>query len=620
MKNFVKAAFFGVALCGTANLFAADSTLSELASVRGRFVGAILNSDWFNNGLGNDASIYEEIHKGNFNMVVAENEMKFDATEPSRGNFNFSNADKLMQYAAQNGMQVRGHALAWHSQVPDWVEALAKSVESSGGSARDTLLSILKTHIDSVVGHFKGQIREWDVVNEAIDDNDPHGWRSTGSVWFQYIGRDFIDSAFVWAHKADPDAKLYYNDYALEWGMGSGSKAKFAYDSIAERLKKANIYITGIGTQTHIENTHTGTPLNIRAFASKLKSIGMTLQITELDIGFKSGTQITEADYAAQGHLYRQFMDVFLESDNMEAFVIWGVSDKYSWLKDQGKYNGLLFDSSFAKKPAYDSLVVSLKAHDASSVVAAGSVNPVEWENGSTTFGKATYLIVDYSVPGADKIGSWESDVSNGVPVFDSEAGFMKIPLAGCKQSESSCGYQHAIYTLPEEAVKKGVLSKCENLALTMRGIGGINYVNVGVNSPWFSLQYGVAARVDFGLSTVDLQHVRDSSASPTQITLNSDGEGIQLSKIEAVGCPDDLAALSKKFSRGNLGLQVTGKTLNVNGAKSATVELFDMEGRPVFLAKNANGVLSLKSLPSGLYVARVRADSRSITRRIVLK
>lgn len=149
-------------------------------------------------------------------MVVAENEMKFDATEPSRGNFNFSKANKLMQYAAQNGMQVRGHALAWHSQVPGWVEALAQSVESSGGSARDTLLSVLKMHIDSVVGHFKGQIREWDVVNEAIDNNNPHGWRSTGSVWYRYIGRDFIDSAFVWAHKADPDAKLYYNDYALE--------------------------------------------------------------------------------------------------------------------------------------------------------------------------------------------------------------------------------------------------------------------------------------------------------------------------------------------------------------------------------------------------------------------
>lgn len=621
MKNFAKAAIFGAALCGTANLFAADSTLSQLASARGRFVGAILNTEWFNNSLGGDAAIYEELHKGNFNMVVAENEMKFDATEPSRGKFNFSKADKLMQYASRNGMQVRGHALAWHSQVPGWVETLAQNVESSGGSARDTLLQVLKTHIDSVVGHFKGQIREWDVVNEAIDDNSPHGWRSTGSVWYKYIGRDFIDSAFVWAHRADPKARLYYNDYALEWGLNGGSKAKFAYDSIAARLKNANIYITGIGTQTHIENTHTGTPANVRALAAKLKGLGLILQITELDIGFKSGTSVTAADYAAQGHLYRQFMDVFLESDNMEAFVIWGLGDKYSWLKDQGKFNGLIFDSSFAKKPAYDSLVASLKAHDASTVTAAGSVDPVEWESGSPTFGKATYVIVDYSVPGAESIGSWTSDVLAGEPLFENSQ--MKIPLAGCKQSESSCGYQHAIYTLPDDAVAKNLLSKCENLVLTMRGIGGVvNYVNVGVNSPWFNLQYGVAASGTdaFAASTVDLQAVRDSAASPTQITLNSDGSGIELAKIEAVGCPDDLARLVERPFRGNLDLQMAGKNLNVFGAENAHVEIFDLGGRRVLSVENAGGTVSLSNISNGLYMVRVRAGSRSLSRQMVVR
>lgn len=624
MKLLSKALVFGLAVCGSETLFAADadSTLRQLAETRGRFIGGILNSDWFNNALGSDASIYEELHKANYNMVVAENEMKFDATEPSRGNFSYAKAEKLMSYAAENGMQVRGHALSWHSQVPAWVGTLAESVESSGGSARDTLLAVLKNHIYNVVGHFKGQIREWDVVNEAVDDNSPHGWRSEGSVWYRYIGRDFIDSSFVWAHEADPDARLYYNDYSLEWGMGSGSKAQFVYDSVASRLKKAGIYITGIGTQTHIANTHTSTPINVRTFASKLKSLGLTLQITELDIGFAdSQTSISADDYAAQGHLYRQFMDVFLESDNMEAFVIWGLSDKYSWLKDQKKHNGLIFDSSFAKKPAYDSLVASLKAHDASTVTKAGSVNPVEWENGSTTFGKATYVIVDYSVTGSEKVGSWSSDVKAGDPEYVAASGYMKIPLAGCDQSESSCGYQHAIYTLPDDAVLKSVMSKCENLILTMQGIDGTNYVNVGVNSPWFSLQYGVSASgTAAAAATVDLQHVRDSSAAPTQITLNGNGSGIYLSKIEAAGCPDDLASVSRKAFAGNLGMQVTGKALNVSGARNATVELFDMQGRPVFLAENVSGTLSLKNLPNGLYVVRVRADSDNIVRRIVLR
>lgn len=623
--NFWKAAVLGSALlCGT-DAFAADSTLSELAAARGRFVGSILNSEWFNNSLGSDATIYESTHKANFNIVVAENEMKFDATEPSRGSFSFTKGDKLMAYAAANGMQVRGHALAWHSQVPSWVSTLAQQVESAGGSARDTLLSVLKTHIDSVVGHYKGKIREWDVVNEAINDNGTHGWRSEGSVWFQYIGRDFIDSAFVWAHKADPDAKLYYNDYALEWGMGTGTKAQFAYDSIAVRLKNAGIYITGIGTQTHIQNTHTSTPSNLRTLASKLKSIGMTMQITELDIGFALGTAISDADYAAQGHLYRQFMDLFLEAENMEAFVIWGFSDKYSWLKDQSKYNGLIFDSSFAKKPAYDSLVASLKAHDASTVTAAGSVDPVEWESGST-FGKATYVIVDYTTAGAESVGSWNGDVAAGLPSFVSTAldgvtGYMDVPLAGCDQSEESCGYQHAIYTLPDDAVSKNVLAKCENLLITMRGKTETNYVNVGVNSPWFSLQYGRAAEVgSWSEATVDLQAVRDSAAAPTQLTFNSNGSGVYVTKIAAVGCPDDLSPIQKVSKRSNLGMSFANKNLYVNGTDRAKVELFDMQGRPVLKALNVNGSVSLQGVANGLYVVRVSAGSVSLMKRIVIQ
>lgn len=135
----------------------ADSTLRQLAEARGRMVGSILNSNWFSYGLGDDAEVYENTHKSQFNIVVAENEMKFDATEPARNSFNFKNGDKLMAYAAKNGMQVRGHALAWHSQVPQWVPDLAASVAAAGGSAKDTLLAVLKNHIENVVGYYKGQ-------------------------------------------------------------------------------------------------------------------------------------------------------------------------------------------------------------------------------------------------------------------------------------------------------------------------------------------------------------------------------------------------------------------------------------------------------------------------------
>jgi len=346
-------------LLGGAPSVVAQTTLKSLATERGRYVGSILNSEWFN---GSVTAGYENIHKAQFNVVVAENEMKFDALEPSQNTFSWTKADKLLAYAEANGMRVRGHALAWHSQVPGWV--------TNGNFNRTQLLAILKNHITTVVGHYKGRIHEWDVVNEAINDN-PVGWRGIvggTSVWAKTIGSDFIDSAFVWAHAADPDADLYYNDYSLEWGISGSTKAAFLLTAVDNWVKNG-IPITGVGTQTHIETGHTSTPANIRALAKALAAKGLTLQITELDIGFSTSGTRTAAELAIQGHLYAQFMDVFLEEPNMNTFMMWGFTDKYSWLpSSQNRYDGLIYDANYNKKPAYDSLIASLNRHSVASV------------------------------------------------------------------------------------------------------------------------------------------------------------------------------------------------------------------------------------------------------------
>ncbi len=351
---------FSAALIGAGFSSAfADETIRDLAKERGRFIGTILNSEWFNDAIEPE---FEEIHKSQFNVVVAENEMKFDATEPSENKFNYTKGDKMVEYAQANGLRVRGHALAWHSQVANWV--------SNYSGQKEKLLSVLKNHIDSVVGHWKGKVAEWDVVNEAVNDEYNADWRSTNSVWYEGIGPEFLDSAFVWAHAADPDAELCYNDYSLEWGLREGSKASFVVEQV-KRWKENGIPITCVGTQTHIEISHETTPQNVRALAKALAELGVTLNITELDIGFPKGSadQLGAADYAKQGHLYRQFMDVFLEEPNMGEFVIWGLTDAHSWLDDQqGKTQGLLYDKQYKPKPAYDSIMVSLKAHPASEV------------------------------------------------------------------------------------------------------------------------------------------------------------------------------------------------------------------------------------------------------------
>lgn len=641
IRSFMGRAALACAAVVTFNtsLFAqTDSTLRQLAEARGRFVGAILNSNWFSYGLGDDAEIYENTHKSQFNIVVAENEMKFDATEPKRNSFSFSKGDKLMAYAAKNGMQVRGHALAWHSQVPQWVPELAAKVEKEGGSAKDTLLTVLKNHIENVVGHYKGKIREWDVVNEAIDDTQPATWRSGSSqnpsVWCKYIGREFIDSAFTWAHQADPDAKLYYNDYSLEWGLAAGSKAQFAVDSIGKRLKAAGIYITGIGTQTHISNYHETTPQNVQALVKALEAEGLTMQITELDIGFDKKDP-TQADFETQGHLYRQFMDIFLEAPNTEAFVIWGFSDKYSWLADQYKYCGLIFDSSFAAKPAYDSLVASLKAHSADKVTKITDAKTLTWEN-SSAFGNATYVIVDYSQTGAESRGEWSGDVTNGNAKFVGEAlagktGYMNVPLAGCDQNADYCGYQHAVYTLPQDVVDSNILSKCETLLFTTYGTtGSTAYVNVGMNEPWVSLQNGrpVASKVWSGM-TVDLQVVRDSSFKPTQLTINSsDLSALYIAKIEAVGCPDSnsVPVSPKDTTKKDTTQKDTILALHGNAyfgslsniSAESKLEIFDMQGRymgQVKLLHNASIVeaVQMKFKKPGAYLVRSGREMRRV-------
>ena len=437
----------------------ADETIRDLAKERHRFIGTILNSEWFNDAIEPE---FEEIHKTQFNVVVAENEMKFDATEPRENEFNFTKGDKMVEYAQANGLRVRGHALAWHSQVPGWV--------NNYSGKKEMLLSVLKNHIDSVVGHWKGKVAEWDVVNEAINDDYNHDWRSTGSVWYEGIGPEFLDSAFVWAHAADPDAELCYNDYAVEWGINDGSKAGFVLDQV-KRWKANGIPITCVGTQTHIEIAHETTPQNVRAFAKALAELDVTLNITELDIGFPKGSagKLTAADYEKQGHLYRQFMDVFLEEPNMGEFVIWGLTDAHSWLDEQqGKTEGLLYDKQYKPKPAYDSIMVSLKAHPASEV---------------------------------------------------------KSP------------YPDSLFDAP-----------CDG------------------------------------------------------------------------NCGDSSEAIKSIAGTSTLSMYLSGRTLSIAGATAAKVNVFDVQGRPVFSAKNVKKAVELSGLSEGLFVVRVRDGSKSLMQRIVVK
>ena len=283
-----------------------------------------------------------------FNMMVCENEMKMDALQSSKGSFSFGGADNLVSLAQQNNMAIRGHCLVWHSQVPGWLSSDGKKNDKNW--TRDEALEIMKNHITKVMQHYKGKVREWDVVNECLDDDqttvrsNPNSYDlRQQSVWQRAIGDDYIDSAFVYAHQADPDAILYLNDYGVEL---QGKAKSLAFYNLAISLKEKGIPIHGVGLQCHFSIGEVdGVKLNrtIKRFAEA----GLKCIITELDMGIPS---TTSADKEEQARLYRMITDIVLNNDNCPSMVIWGVKDNDSWRTNS---NPLLYDSGMGKKPAW---------------------------------------------------------------------------------------------------------------------------------------------------------------------------------------------------------------------------------------------------------------------------
>lgn len=300
---------------------AAGSTLGEAAAAKGRYFGTAINAG----KLGD--STYTTIAAREFNMVTAENEMKIDATEPSQNSFNFTNADKIYNWATQNGMKMRGHTLAWHSQQPGWMSGM------SGSALRSAMIN----HIKGVMAHYKGKITYWDVVNEAFDDSN--GGRRSSNL--QSTGNDWIEVAFKTAREADPAAKLCYNDYNIDnW---SWSKTQGVYNMVKD-FKARGVPIDCVGLQGHF-NSGSAYNANFRTTISSFAALGVEVAITELDV------QNADATW------YSNIVKDCLAVDKCIGITVWGVRDSDSWRSSQ---NPLLFDGSGNKKAAYTSVLNAL--------------------------------------------------------------------------------------------------------------------------------------------------------------------------------------------------------------------------------------------------------------------
>lgn len=283
-----------------------------------------------------------------YNMMVCENEMKMEVLQPSQGSFSFGSADNLVSFAQKNNMTVRGHCLVWHSQQPAWVSSDGK--KNDKGWTRQQALDIMKNHITKVMQHYKGKVREWDVVNECLDDDqstvrtnpDSYDLRKQ-SVWQVAIGDDYIDSAFVYAHRADPDALLYLNDYDVEL---QGKAKSSAFYNLAMRLKNAGIPIDGVGLQCHFSIGEVDS-VKLDNTIRRFEEAGLKCIITELDMGIPN---TSEANLEEQARNYRVVTDIVLNHDNCPSMVVWGIKDDDSWREAS---NPLLYTSGLGKKPAW---------------------------------------------------------------------------------------------------------------------------------------------------------------------------------------------------------------------------------------------------------------------------
>ena len=311
------------------------------------------------------------IIKNHFNSITAENCMKSEELQPMEGEFNFKLADQFVKFGEENNMYIIGHTLVWHSQAPKWffTDATGKDV------TREVLIERMKNHIFTVVGRYKGKVKGWDVVNEAFEDDG--SWRN--SKFYQIIGEDYIKLAFQFAHEADPDADLYYNDYSMAHEGRRNTVVK-----MVKELKSQGVRIDGVGLQGHMDLVFPDLDefeKSMLAFAET----GVKLMITELDVtvlprpGIDVGAEISASfeyqqklnPYAeglpdsvsiALNNRYNDIFKLFLKhSDILERVTLWGVYDGQSWRNNwpvRGRTDyPLIFDRNFQPKPVVKSIV-----------------------------------------------------------------------------------------------------------------------------------------------------------------------------------------------------------------------------------------------------------------------
>lgn len=317
------------------------TSLRELADDRGIYVGTAVRSSV----LFQDQE-YMEIVAREFNLLTIEWELNFFPVNPEPGEYNFSRADPVFDFAEANDMLVHANTLVWYRQVAPWFE--------EGDYSREESIEILRNHITTLVSRYKGRVYAWDVVNEAVTDDG----QLRNSVWLERIGPEYIELAFQFAHEADPDALLFYNDYGAE---ELNTKSDAIYELVRD-LTERGVPIDGVGFQMHGGLDNRRDSAEVRENMERIGELGLEIHFSELDVGIRKGVGTTQQRLELQADVYEQYFNLCLEAENCTAFVVWGVADQHSWLREENPGESpLLFDDNYEPKLAYEALVQALE-------------------------------------------------------------------------------------------------------------------------------------------------------------------------------------------------------------------------------------------------------------------
>ncbi|WP_030597788.1 endo-1,4-beta-xylanase [Streptomyces fulvoviolaceus] len=345
---------------GATTARAADVPLRDLADAKSKVMGTAVTGSKL-------TGTYGDIAGAQFNWLTPGNAMKWGSVEPTRGTYNWAEADQIVAFAEAHGQQVRGHTLAWHSQNPSWL--------TNGTWTSAELSQLLNDHIALEVGRYKGRLAAWDVVNEPF--NEDGTYRQT--LWYNGLGTGYIAQALTAARAADPDAELYINDYNVE-GVNAKSTALY---NLVKSLKEQGVPIDGVGLQAHLILGQVPSTLqqNIQRFAD----LGVDVAITELDIRMTLPSDSTKL--AQQAADYKAVMNACVAVTRCTGVTVWGFTDSDSWIPDTfpGQGAATPYDENYAPKPAYYAIAEALGGSGPSTdgCTATYSVSS-QWNTGFT--------------------------------------------------------------------------------------------------------------------------------------------------------------------------------------------------------------------------------------------